>query len=172
MTATERNSEFEAFMNAPEITPPSALSSRVRGHIHADLSPSFPRVFFKLTWIQAAMGALSLLACPQFGVAPLQNHGLMAVYMSLGPLGCMAACGATFIAGGAILAALLFRPEELRAIRRWRLAHFSLVGVTAALLLSLMGAPSQLSEVAAWLAGVVVTGSTLIEASRIRALSR
>ena len=87
---SERNREFQEFLNCEEIQPPKKLSETILLAINEDLKPSFVRAFGKAAIIHVMFGAISLLFCPQFGVAPFQGHGLMALYDSFGPHGCMA----------------------------------------------------------------------------------
>jgi hypothetical protein len=46
--------------------------------------------------------------------------GLMHYFMALGPYGCLVTCGAFFMGTSLVVAGLILRGEELRAIRRSR----------------------------------------------------
>lgn len=170
-SSIDMNKDFQEFLSCDEAAPPVAVSERIIGQIKADLNPGFMRVFTKLALVHAFVGSLSLLFCPQFGIAPLGHEGLKSFYMMFGPHVCLAACGATFIIGSALLACLILRPEELRALRRTKYLQIVGLGVASLAVLMLFGEFLTLSMLLAWFMGLVISGIAALEIGfQIRAL--
>ncbi len=147
--------EFEHFASIAEDAPPTELSAQICGRIKYDLQPSELRVFSRLALVHTLAGSATLFICPQFGLGFTAHHaGLMAFFMKLGPVGCMAACGAFFLGTSALIAGSMLKPEELRVLRRSRLLQ--LLGLSLASLgvfFCLGGELVPFELGAAWLAG-------------------
>ncbi|OFZ53771.1 MAG: hypothetical protein A2428_17020 [Bdellovibrionales bacterium RIFOXYC1_FULL_54_43] len=157
------NDEYQEFLRAEESTPPQVLSETITRRVRADLSPSFLKLFVKLGVVHAFVGSLSLLVCPQFGIAPFGNHGLMAVYMQFGAHACLAACGATFMMGSALIASLVLRPEELRALRKKESLQILGLGLGSLAVFLTFGEVPALTLAVAWLIGGAISGLAALE---------
>lgn len=119
MTETNWKNEYREFlMNQAPTAPPNHLSSRLFSRVHSDLNPPTMRVFGRLLAIHGITGIASLSLCPQFGTSWFGGSGLMNWLMQWGHEVCMLGCGALFVGLSAIVAAVLLKPEELRAIRK------------------------------------------------------
>lgn len=165
------NAEYQEFLRSEEVSPPPIISEKIIGQVKADLSPGFLKVFGKLTLVHAFMGSISLFFCPQFGISPLGNHGLMEIYMRFGPHACLAACGATFMIGSAILACIVLRPEELRVLRRKEYLQVLGLGIVSLAVFLTVGQAPALTLIAAWLAGMLLSGVAAFELGvRLRAV--
>ncbi|MFL5813890.1 MAG: hypothetical protein ACJ763_09965 [Bdellovibrionia bacterium] len=114
------NTEYQEFLNKQE-SPPKKASEQILAQIHQDLHPSVWKTFSKLSLIHFAVALVTLSICPQFGIRLLgEGMGLMHVFMGLGDLGCPLACGFFFTGTTLLVASLVLRPEEIRALRRNR----------------------------------------------------
>ncbi|OFZ81073.1 MAG: hypothetical protein A2583_13650 [Bdellovibrionales bacterium RIFOXYD1_FULL_53_11] len=160
---TNQTKNFREFLAAEEVQPPRVISETILGKVRADLNPSFYRVFWKVLIIHAFAGSVSLLFCPQFGISPLNTHGLLAFYMRLGEYGCLAACGATFIAGSALIASLILRPEEVRALRRTRFFQIASIGFCSLGVFAIFGDAVALTLWIAWFTGLFFSGVASLE---------
>lgn len=127
------NKEYQYLLSSEPISPSANLTSDIRKTIRDDLNPAVWRVFGKLFAIHFISGAITLFFCPQLGVNLHGKNGMLLNFFSnLGEFGCNLACGALFLGGTGLVAALLLRSQEVRAIKRTRalqwafLAFFSL----------------------------------------------
>ncbi|MCC7441833.1 MAG: hypothetical protein IT285_09370 [Bdellovibrionales bacterium] len=94
---------------------PASLLERVR----TDLDPPASRVFAKLLGVHLAVSLITLSICPQFGFRVWgEGMGLMHLFMGLGEVGCVAACGMFFTVSSIVAAALALSRDELRKLRR------------------------------------------------------
>ncbi len=109
--------EFAEFSAVEPAEIPETLSNAILSRVEADLHPSPFRVFAKTAVIHAAVGAVTLLACPQFGLSYFGNHGLMHYLMQYGESVCMLGCGAFFTMFSLLVVSLVLRPEEVRAFK-------------------------------------------------------
>src|SRR3989344_5034794 len=109
--------DFTEFSAAEPAYVPEPLSNSIVEQVQSDLHPSAFRVFTKTALIHSVVGASTLLICPQFGLSLTGSHGLMHYLMQYGASVCMLGCGALFTAVSLLVAALVLRPEEVRALR-------------------------------------------------------
>lgn len=155
--------EFQEFLAAPEARPPQAISDRILAIVHKDLNPPAWLVFSKVAMIHVFVGTLSLLACPQFGVGPLQGYGLMNFLMQFGHSVCMLACGAFFVSGTALVASLVLRPEEVRVVRKTELLQFAILSLLSVGVFLCLGTSVVVSLFSIWFAGSVLGGLATLE---------
>lgn len=163
LTPKQWADEFQEFAATPSQFPPPVLSESLFQQVCSDLNPPLFRVFSKLAAIHVAAGTLTLLFCPQFGVSPLGNSGLMPFLMQFGEPVCMVGCGALFMATSAFFAALLLSVEEVRKLRSrefvWLpvLSLFSLGGFVC------LGGNVVLSLGMVWFLGSILGGVATLE---------
>jgi hypothetical protein len=111
------SAEFQAFLGADPITPPSVIRERVHTVVTRDLNPGLARVGTKVAGLHLVAAMLSLAICPQFGIGPFGGDaGLMAVLMNWGWVACAAGCGASFMLGTGLLSAFVLNPDEKRVL--------------------------------------------------------
>lgn len=163
-----RDKDYKQFLakTLTESAPP--LSASLRASIQRDLNPSAWSVFTKLAGLHLLASVLTLSVCPQFGIRLLGNGaGLMGVFMRLGPVACLVACGAFFVGTGLLLAGLLLRGEELRLIRKHRwLALTTLVSLSLGFFL-MLDTEVLLNLAVAWFLGALAGGQLMLEATWI-----
>jgi len=152
--------EYHEFMSADSLQPPTHLTQQILQNVHQDFNPSLFHVFTKMGFIHLAMGTLTLVACPQFGIKFnfLAGEGLMAVFMTWGPVACTLACGAFFLGGSLLLTGLISRPEEVRVLRQSRYSLVTLLAGLSWLLFAMLGEAAPLSEAILWILGAYVAG--------------
>ena len=111
--------KFLEFIEAEPIDPPIAVSEKIHKAVAGDLRPLIWKVLLKFGMIQAVVAFMTLLVCPQFEVdLGIVRHDDTHLRALLGEFGYMVLCGAIFLSSGAILATIILRVEELRAIRK------------------------------------------------------
>lgn len=108
--------DFADFVTAgsPQNVPPHLLTE-----IKRKLFPNPFKVFFKLLFIQSALGAVSLSVCHQFGVNPFKTSWSLADwFMSrMGHAYCFGACGFVYMAGTLAAVQFFLSLEEVNVIQ-------------------------------------------------------
>lgn len=155
--------EFQRFVNSSE-TPSDVVSQDVLSNIYGRLTPSYAKVFSKMLLIHVLSAGVTLLFCPQLGVnSYFGGHGLMALFMSFGPIACAAGCGSVFLGTGLFLIGLLMKPEELRRVKHLRLLNVTVLAALSYAALMLLGAEAESSEYLFWLLGGIFAGRLFLE---------
>ena len=92
----ELQKEWQEFTNSTSQVP-NELKQSVHQKIAEKLNPAKHILFSKLALIQAFIGTLTLLFCPQFKFSLTANDQLYHYFHhTFGHYGCMIACGALF----------------------------------------------------------------------------
>ncbi len=160
--------DYNEFKNSQGTTPPKELDQKILGAVHRELAPSHQRVFFKLVLVQAFIGTLTLLFCPQFDFSLTSNHEIFHYFHhTFGPVACMAVCGSLFIGSGAIFASYILTLSEINQIRKSRFLYYAAISGISLLLFILLGADIYLNIAIAWFIGATVTGMALMELNRL-----
>ena len=156
--------EFAEFATVDAVAIPESLSESILSRVEAELRPSAFQVFTKTAAIHAIVGALTLLACPQFGLSYFGNHGLMHYLMQYGMNVCMLGCGAFFTMFSLLAASQLLRPEEVRAFKGNALLQLaSLVTLSIGAFL-FAGGTIVLTLALVWSLGAILGGAISLEA--------
>lgn len=151
--------EFGRFLEGEPAKPPAEISRRILERVRGDLHPPFGVVLGKLTLAHLVAGLLVLTVCPQLGVGPwIGGHGVMALFMPLGPAACSALCGALFLGASQLAAALCLTPEEWVRARRWEWANVTLLIALSIAALMLLGGSFHVPSLAVWSLGAAVGG--------------
>ena len=146
--------EFLEFIEAEQVEPPMALSEKIHKEVARDLRPLIWKVLLKFGTIQAAVAFITLIVCPQFEVdLGIIKHDDAHLRALLGELGYMALCGAIFLSSGAVLATLILRVEELRAIRKSEYLYLFIASAIAVMIFRQLGVTTVFASYAAWFAG-------------------
>ena len=149
--------DFESFVNDSS---EAVGSSRILNKIHAEIAAAAPKksqVAMKLGGIHLASSALTLMACPQFGVRLFfQGEGLMHYFMKVSPLFCQSFCGAFYLAVTFVLARILLRYDEWLVLMRSRVLTIGSVALIS------LGIFAMLARGISWEAGIFwIFGATL-----------
>jgi hypothetical protein len=163
-SSMEWQKEFAEFSAAAPVAVPEELSNTVVARVESDLRPSSFLVFTKTAAIHAVIGAITLLACPQFGISYFGNHGLMHYLMQFGESVCMLGCGAFFTMFSLLAASLILRPEEIRAFKGNEILQLaSLVTLSIGAFL-FAGGTIVLTLALIWSLGAILGGAISLEA--------
>lgn len=149
--------DFQLFLNAPEVSPPSHIREEIFRVVHRDLNPQLWLLMAKLGGIHALFGSFSLLLCSQFGMG--RGYNLMHVFMSYGEFVCMALCGAMFLGLTTFMGGFVLSRSELAKIRQTCYAPVGLLGVASLIVFFCFGAEIALTLAFIWLLGAVVVGA-------------
>lgn len=155
--------EYQTFLESTPVKPSVDMTSFIKKSLHADLNPSAFKVFSKLFIIHFVSGAITLFFCPQLGVTiHPSNNFLLSFFAGFGEYGCMVACGALFLGGTGLVAALLLRTQEIRVIRKTRALQWALLAfLSLGFFLSVRESEHaiSLSLIATWVVGALFGGS-------------
>ena len=159
--------EFLEFMNSKDINLPEELGQKVLNFVKNDLNPSHKIVFGKFLAIQAFIGFLTLLFCPQFSLSLTNNFELFHYFHhTFGERVCMAICGLIFIGSGAIFATYVLKQGEVRKIKESRfLYYFSITSIALSSFIFL-GADTYLNLAVFWFLGASFGGLIMFEINR------
>ncbi len=151
--------DFNDFLKNEEIMPPKALDDLIIQKVESDFGPSHSVVFIKLLFVQAFVGFLSLLLCPQFELSLTNNYELFHFFHhNLGTYWCMAACGTVFIGSGSIVASIILSKQERAKILSSRLLyHMAITGIAISFFL-IFGTRIYIDLIAFWAIGAIVSG--------------
>ena len=158
------NEEFNAFLSASEIAPPTGVREAVLSYVTKDLNPSNQSVFLKMLGIHSVVSLFSLSICSQFGVQTLRLYDAMESMMAVvGHTYCMAFCGLLYFTISALALSFLLRPEEIKVIRRHKVLQLTLLaGVSLGVFLCL-GATVLFLPSILWVTGSLVGGIVSLE---------
>lgn len=160
--------DFQDFMNSKGVNPPEELSNRILSFVQADLNPAHKVVFSKLLAIQAFIGFLTLTFCPQFNLSLTNNFELFHYFHhKFGENICMAICGSIFMGSGALFAAYLLKPSEIRKIKESRFLYYTSISIVALSTFFLLGSDIYLAFAAYWLVGSTIGGLVIFELNRL-----
>ncbi len=155
--------DFQIFLQSKESNPPPRVTEQIFLKVNGDLNPLSWAVFTKLTLVQACVGLVTLLFCPQFGISLFSGMGLTSVFMQLGETACMAACGGVFLGAGSFVGALILKPEEVKVIRRNKVLQLALLGSLSMGAFICLGAPVIMTLGLVWLLGSTLGGIATLE---------
>ncbi len=168
-------SEFQDFQDGEEVRPPHQLSNRILSQVHRDLNPSAVSVFSKLLLIHLGVAVFTLSICPQLGFRLLgEGMGLMHYFMSLGHYGCMMACGSFFLSTSMIAAAVILKPEELKALRKARWLELGSLVLLSFMIFFAINPEIALGIAISWLFGAFLSAIFILEVGwrlRVRLLA-
>lgn len=155
-------------MNSKHLPPPNELEDKLLAKIRLKCYPNKKTVFSKLLLIQAIVGALTMLACPQFQMSLTNNNQLFHYFhYRFGEAVCMMICGSIFLGSGALVASIAMNKGEVRMIRRIKaLSYFSLASISLFSFL-LLGADVYLSAAFFWLLGASTSGIVFFQSGLI-----
>lgn len=156
--------EFAQFTATAPVVASEQITKSIGDQICSDLHPSAFRVFAKAALIHTFVGAATLLACPQFGVSFTNSHGLMHYLMQYGDSVCMLACGAFFTAFSLLVASLVLRPEEVRAIKNNQILQLAFLTSLSLGAFLFIGGQIVLTLALIWSLGAIIGGAISLEA--------
>jgi hypothetical protein len=163
----ELQKEWQEFTNSTSQVP-NELKQSVHQKIAEKLNPAKHILFSKLALIQAFIGTLTLLFCPQFRFSLTANDQLYHYFhYTFGHYGCMIACGALFLGSGMIFAGFILNEDEIRNIKKSRTLFISAISGVSLTIFMLIGAEVYLDIALYWIVGTLIGGLLSFETSSI-----
>lgn len=161
----ELQKEWQEFTNSTSQVP-NELHQSVHQKIVEKLNPAKHILFSKLALIQAFIGTLTLLFCPQFKFSLTANDQIYHYFhYTFGHYGCMVACGALFLGSGMIFAGFILNEDEIRNIKKSRTLFISAISGASLTIFMLIGAEVYLDMALYWIVGTLVGGLLSFETS-------
>lgn len=158
------NDDFQDFLHSRGNGPSAELDRDIVHFVQKDLGSEHKIVFAKLLVIQAFVGSLTLLFCPQFEFSFTNNHQLYHYFhYTFGTYICFSVCGALFIGSGAIFAAYLLKKSEIRKIKNSWFFYYLFLSIIAAGVFFFFGANIYLAALGPWLLGAIMGGILMLE---------
>jgi hypothetical protein len=97
---------------------PNQISEKILSNIHGRLHPKLSHLILKLFSVHLATALITLSVCPQLGFKILNLPiNLMHAFMVFGMPACYFLCGLFFTATSTIMAAIVLRRDDIRALR-------------------------------------------------------
>lgn len=159
----KKDQDFKDFLQG-ETKSPDKLDYLIMSKIEAELNPSKQKVFIKLCTIQAFIGLLTMLFCPQFNLSLTNNYDLFHFFhTNFGHAICMILCGSIFLGTGAIFASYILSKTELKIIKNSSFLYYSALSILAITCFLILGAEVYLDLVLYWMTGATLTGFLLFE---------
>lgn len=157
--------DYQEFLQAESVSPPKGLGENIFKAVSADLTPSAWKVFSKLSLIHFLSALLTLSICPQFGFRVFgSGHGLMGVFMNLGPYGCMAACGSFFLGTSVLAAVFTLQTEEIKTLRKYSWVQIATLAMLSFGAFLMIGAEEIVFSFAlTWIAGTFLGAFSILE---------
>lgn len=160
--------DFLDFINSKGVNPPEELSNKILSFVKADLNPSHQIVFSKILSIQAFIGFLTLVFCPQFDHSLTNNYELFHYFHhKFGESICMALCGSIFVGSGALFAAYLLKPVEVRKVKESKFLYYTFISILALSSFFVLGSEIYLNLASYWLLGAIIGGLLIFELNRL-----
>ena len=163
----ELQKEWQEFTNSTSQVP-NELKQSVHQKITEKLNPAKHILFSKLALIQAFIGTLTLLFCPQFKFSLTANDQLYHYFHhTFGHYGCMIACGAIFLGSGMIFAGFILNEDEIRNIKKSRTLFILAISGASLTIFMLIGAEVYLDMALYWILGTLAGGILSFETSSL-----
>jgi hypothetical protein len=146
--------EFKNFLKADELLPSRKIDLSILSQIQSKIDPPFTTIFFKLSIIQAFIGLLTMLFCPQFELSLTANQqSYHYFHITFGYYGCMAICGVIFLGSAALFASLILSRDEVRKINSYSYLFFPSLCILTLLIFFVLGAKLFVESMLFWSLG-------------------
>lgn len=157
-------SEFIEFLESEPVQAPQVISENIHKEVARSLHLPLWQILLKVGTIQTVVALATLLVCPQFEIDfVVMGHNDAHLKALLGETAYMGLCGTIFLGSGTLLASLLLKVEELRAIKKTQYPYIFLVSVFALLIFYKFGVPSRTADYAAWFTGAFLGSIAVFE---------
>lgn len=149
--------EYNRFLTSKEIPLPIDVEAQSLNHVKEKLDPSFLMLFMKLGLIQTFLGALTMLICPQYGIA-FSEYDIMYDFFQtyLGPYGCMIGCGVTFTSIAALTSSLTLTKAEIKKIFNYQWFIFPITAIFFMTIFTTLVQEFYLNVSMLWLTGALI----------------
>ena len=144
---------IDFFENSNE-APSNVLDQKVLSLVKRNLIPKHKVIFGKLFLIQAFVGSLVLLFCPQFNISLTGNYELFHFFhRNFGAYVCSAICGGIFLGSGLFFANFILSRGELAAIGKSKFLYPMALSGLFILIFLFLGGEVYLEISLAWFFG-------------------
>jgi hypothetical protein len=145
---------------------PTSLNEKIKKQVYNNLHPKMSTLIAKVFAIHLATAILTLSVCPQFGLKLLKLPvNLMHSFMTLGLPACNFLCGIFFTATSMIMASLILRRDEVRALKFQKILAASTLILSSIGFFSIMNPNLFLEFSFLWLAGAILGVVLTLEVS-------
>jgi hypothetical protein len=160
------NEDFKVFLESSKKSP-VYLDDKVIKYIHNELNPNYLKVLLKLIMIQAFIGTITMIFCPQFSYSLTNNYDIFHYFhMNFGAQVCMLLCGCIFVGSGALFASTILTKAEIKKIKKHKYLYYTCLSIIFLSLFILIGAKVYLNLVVYWILGATFGGSCSFELGR------
>lgn len=158
------NDELQEFIAGKDDRVPAQAHANILRQVKAELQPAATLIFTKLLVVQAVMGVMTLLFCPQFELSLTSDAELFHYFhYTYGASICALVCGAIFVAPGAVCAAYLLKPVEVQKVRHAGLCYHLVVAGLILFVFFLCGADVLNQLALFWLTAAALTATLLFD---------
>jgi len=163
-----KRNDFKDFLDNKKSSPSTQIANKVLHSIRRDMIPSKPIVLGKLILVQAFIGAVTMIFCPQFSMSLTSNDELYHFFhRTFGHYGCMMVCGSIFVGSGALFSTTILNWAEIRLIRSNKILGYLFLSGLFATTFLMLGAQVYLDVAIAWMLGATLSGSVFFQVSSI-----
>ena len=160
--------DFHEFAQYKDEKVPQDISEHIKNYVQKELNPSHQQVFIKLISIQAFIGFLTLIFCPQFQISLTNNFDFFHFFHhNFGESICMMICGSIFTGSGALFAAYILQAQEIKKIKESRLLYHISISIIALSTFLVLGSVIYLVLSLYWFIGSVISAMLLFEVNTI-----
>ena len=146
--------EYRDFLDSESLNPPEILSQNILNAVRGELNPSKGKVLFKMLLGQTVGAVMTLFICPQFHMGFLSDEYVFHFFhRTFGDFGCMMACGMLFMGTGALVASVILKKNEFRALGSYRNLYYPAVSLVGLSVFFFLGAKIYLTFASGWLLG-------------------
>ncbi len=158
------NKDYKDFLIHQEHKSSSELDRKVMALVKDELNPPHFLVLVKLLIIQAFIGLMTMLYCPQFNFSLTNNYDLFHYFHhTYGEKVCMMICGSIFMGSGAIFSSYILKEAEILKIRKSRFLYYlALTGIFLTTFI-VLGADLYLTLTTYWTIGALCSGLFLFD---------
>lgn len=168
MSETKNRLDYQDFINSEEINPPKELDEKILSFVKKELDPSHQAIFLKLIGIQAFIGLLSMLFCPQFNLSLTNSYDLFHYFhYNFGESICMLICGSIFVGSGAIFAAYTLNLAEVKKIHKSSFLYFTSISILSISVFMILGTKLYLNLVFFWFIGATLSSVILFNFNKV-----
>ena len=161
------NDDYQDFLSSTAKNPNKAIDEKVLSYVEDRLNPGHKTVFLKLFSVQAFIGFITMLFCPQFNFSLTNNHDLFHYFHhNYGESICMIICGTIFMGTGAFFASFLLKKPEVAKIHQSVFLYYMALSIVALSIFFALGATIYLNLVAFWIVGAISSGVLFFEISK------
>ncbi|MBC7539683.1 MAG: hypothetical protein H7281_12745 [Bacteriovorax sp.] len=145
---------------------PGPLNERITKAVYNKLHPKMSALVAKVFAIHMATAVVTLSMCPQFGFSTFKLHfNLMYSFMVFGMPVCNFLCGLFFTMTSTIMASIILKRDEVRALKFHKTLASSLLILTSIGFFGIMNPDFFLEFSFLWLLGAILGVVLTLEVS-------